>query len=189
MVGAIIVTVIVTVSLLIFGAYYYIDPLGKRTSTRPRAETTTNGQFFIPQQAPITPVESQFSQFLFGPTVIPSATPPIQATATPPKGAVQPTLSAYLSTDRRSVALQFGSLSEAEKITYFVTYIAKTGAKGVTGSIQIQPPSSDISRSVILGSCSKNVCVYDEVTTPINVRAIYQMIDGRSVELSQTVPY
>lgn len=180
------VTIIVSISLLIFGAYYYFDPLGARTSTQSKAQTSQE-QVFINQTGSL-PVESRFAQFLYGPTLTP--TPSGMPTTTPlPTPLSYPTLHSELSNDKRTIFLTFANLSGVSRISYSVSYLAKTGNKGVRGTIEVAQPSAPIKRDITLGTCSKNVCTYDEITTPINVLAIFRMIDGMDVELMETVPY
>ncbi len=197
MIGAFIVTGLLTLSLLVLGAYTF---LGKdRTSTHSSADTSVT--YTNPSTEGITPVGSKFSQYLYGPTAIPgkdeptpTPTPTLPFSQATPTIAVvgviaRPTLGARLSSDKRSVVLDFGSLTGVLRITYTVSYNAKSGSKGVAGSIDVIFPTQPIRRDIALGTCSKNVCVYDIITTPINIRTVYRMIDGSDVELTQVVAY
>ena len=189
MVPAFIVTGLLSLSILIFGAYYYFDPMGGRTSTRSSADS---GSLGFDNDIPITPVESRFSQFLDpgAPTptlgvTTPSSTPSVSESG----DETIPTLNARLSTDRRSIVIELDNLEQVTRAVYTASYNAKAGMRGATGTIQITSPTVPITRTITLGTCSKNVCQYDEVTTPISVRVTFKMPDGTETVLSEVVPY
>ena len=189
--GALLVTGLLSLSLLIFGAFYYFDPMSQRSTTRSRADSgKLENQL---DQTPITPVESQFAQLLYGPTNVPVPTPigSVVPTSTDSMTLAtnKPTLDAHVAVDRRSIGLTFGNLINVLRITYDVTYTAKTGLKGATGTIDVASPSAPIKRDITLGTCSKNICVYDDITTPIAVSVVYRMSDGPDVGLTASVQF
>ena len=178
---------ILTVSLIAIGMVSFLHPFD-RTSTKSRADS--GGVVFTLSDQSVTPVESQFSQFLYGPTQPPvkvSPMPQFPVSPTPVLG--KPVLTAVLGYDKKNVQLQFSNLAGVLRITYAATYIAKDGAKGATGTIDILPGTTTIQRDVALGTCSKNVCTYDDVQSAISVQAIFKMLDGTEVTAVQSVQY
>lgn len=191
MVPAFIVTGLLSVSILIFGVYYYFDPMGGRTSTRSSADSGS-GSIQFDNQTPITPVESRFSQFLDpgAPTPTVSLT---KTVVTPTSAATTdetiPTLTARLSSDRRSLVIEMDNLHDVTRAVYSASYNAKAGVRGASGTIQITTPTVPVTRVIALGTCSKNICVYDEVTTPISVRVTFKMKNGTDTVLTESVQY
>lgn len=56
------------------------------------------------------------------------------------------------------------------KIDYELSYITDENLpKGVLSSIEIKPDETSLQRDITLGTCSRGVCHYDNVTGPINV--------------------
>jgi len=73
--------------------------------------------------------------------------------------------------DKRAVILKISRIPEGVKtVEYEITYEAKSGlSKGVIGKIELKEKEDSISREIVLGTCSRNVCVYDENVRKVNL--------------------
>lgn len=68
--------------------------------------------------------------------------------------------------DKKAVNLEIANLTGLKSIEYELSYIAKGDIpRGVIGSIEIKPTDKKVARELLLGTCSKNVCKYDEGVT------------------------
>ena len=63
--------------------------------------------------------------------------------------------------DGKRLNLQIGNILHAQTIEYELTYLSRGLSRGVIGTINPKG-ESDFERELLLGSCSKNTCVYDE---------------------------
>lgn len=63
--------------------------------------------------------------------------------------------------DGKELTLEISNLKDLSVIEYELVYLSQGLSRGVVGSIEYQGEVS-VSRKILLGSCSKNVCKYDE---------------------------
>jgi len=63
--------------------------------------------------------------------------------------------------DGHELKLQIENLKGVQSIDYELVYFVDDVSRGVIGSVNVQGESS-FSRDLLLGSCSRNVCKYDE---------------------------
>lgn len=63
--------------------------------------------------------------------------------------------------DGKEFTLEIARIKNAETIEYELVYLAKGLSRGVVGSINLKG-EYEISRKLLLGTCSRNVCQYDE---------------------------
>lgn len=63
--------------------------------------------------------------------------------------------------DGKEFTLEISRIKNAKTIEYELVYLAKGLSRGVVGSINLQG-ETEISRDLLLGTCSRNVCKYDE---------------------------
>ena len=76
--------------------------------------------------------------------------------------------------DKKAVFLKITSFPEGLKtIEYELTYEAKEGPRGVLGTIDYKS-ETNIQREILLGTCSKNVCRYDEGVTEVTLTAVFR---------------
>ena len=66
--------------------------------------------------------------------------------------------------DKRELTLEIKDIKNATSIEYELTYLSKGLSRGVVGTINLSGETS-ISRKILLGTCSRNVCKYDEGVT------------------------
>lgn len=64
--------------------------------------------------------------------------------------------------DGRELTLKISRIKNAEAIEYELVYLSAGLSRGVIGSINLADNQTAISRQLLLGTCSKNVCKYDE---------------------------
>ena len=67
-------------------------------------------------------------------------------------------------TDGHELKLEIENLKDVQTVEYELVYLAGDLSRGVIGSVDPKGETS-ISRDLLLGSCSKNVCKYDEGVT------------------------
>jgi hypothetical protein len=63
--------------------------------------------------------------------------------------------------DGKEFTLEISRFGDAETIEYELVYLSQGLSRGVVGSVEVKGESS-ISRDLLLGTCSRNVCKYDE---------------------------
>ncbi|MGB9706627.1 MAG: hypothetical protein ACPLXP_00935 [Microgenomates group bacterium] len=66
--------------------------------------------------------------------------------------------------DKRELTLEIKNIKNANSIEYELTYLSKGLSRGVVGTIKLNGETS-ITRKILLGTCSRNVCKYDEGVT------------------------
>jgi hypothetical protein len=67
-------------------------------------------------------------------------------------------------TDGKELTLEISRLKGIQAVEYELTYLSDDLSRGVIGSIDLKS-EEEISRKLTLGSCSRNVCKYDENVT------------------------
>jgi len=63
--------------------------------------------------------------------------------------------------DGKELTLEVSNIGNSSTIEYELVYLSQGLSRGVVGSIEYNGETS-VSRKILLGSCSKNVCKYDE---------------------------
>lgn len=71
--------------------------------------------------------------------------------------------------DKREVTLEIKNLKNVNAVEYELTYLSKGITRGVIGTINLKEGETEISRKILLGTCSRNVCKYDEDVTTGNL--------------------
>lgn len=69
-----------------------------------------------------------------------------------------PTVSASIAKNKRSVYASFSNLGNVKTISYQLTYDSNKGPQGAGGSIK--STGRTVSRTITLGTCSRKVCTY-----------------------------
>lgn len=92
----------------------------------------------------------------------------IPATPTPEEGLLletpleeRPFVSLTPRADGKELTLKIDNILNADIIEYELTYLSNGLSRGVIGTINLKGEVS-VSRGLLLGTCSKNVCKYDE---------------------------
>lgn len=76
--------------------------------------------------------------------------------------------------DKKAVFLKIASFpAQLSTIEYELNYEAKEGPRGVLGTINYKNENS-IQREILLGTCSKNVCRYDEGVTKVTLTIVFK---------------
>ena len=73
--------------------------------------------------------------------------------------------------DKKAVNLKISSIPKGtESIEYELSYDTSAGLpKGALGTIRLKDNESSVEREILLGTCSRNVCKYDEGVTKISL--------------------
>jgi len=69
------------------------------------------------------------------------------------------------SADKHEVTLEIKNIKNASALEYELTYLSKDIPRGVVGTINLKEGEASIIRKILLGTCSRNVCKYDEGVT------------------------
>lgn len=76
--------------------------------------------------------------------------------------------------DKKAVFLKITAFpKDLKTIEYELTYEAREGSRGVLGTINYQGEEK-IRREILLGTCSKNVCRYDEGVEEVKLTAVFR---------------
>jgi hypothetical protein len=67
-------------------------------------------------------------------------------------------VSAKLRKDRQALIINFANLSQVKSLSYTLSYTAQGIPQGVVGTIT--PKTQTLQRTLLFGTCSKNVCRY-----------------------------
>lgn len=93
---------------------------------------------------------------------------PARATPTPtPEKVVEtpleerPFVTLIPRSDGRELTLEIKGIKNTTSVEYELAYLSNDLSRGVIGSIELKGEDS-LSRKLLLGSCSRNVCKYDE---------------------------
>lgn len=72
--------------------------------------------------------------------------------------------------DNHAVNMTIKNISGISSIDYELNYNAQGNIpRGVIGTIEIKPNDSILKRELLLGTCSRNVCKYDEGVTEVDL--------------------
>ncbi|TSC54409.1 MAG: Uncharacterized protein LiPW31_133 [Microgenomates group bacterium LiPW_31] len=90
--------------------------------------------------------------------------------------------------DGKEFTMDIGRIKNTQTVEYELVYLSQGLSRGVIGSIDLKG-ETNISRKLLLGTCSKNVCKYDEGVTegtltlrfrgPEGTRKFTTSIDGK----------
>lgn len=97
----------------------------------------------------------------------------------------QPTLTITTRADRKAINLTFESLSTATIIDYTVTYVSKNINRGITGKIIRSKAEQTLTREILLGTCSKDVCTYDEGVTTVKIAVVYTFENATTTKVDK----
>ncbi len=64
--------------------------------------------------------------------------------------------------DGKEFTMEISRIKNAKTIEYELVYESQGLSRGVIGSVELSAGETEVSRKLLLGSCSKDVCKYDE---------------------------
>lgn len=92
--------------------------------------------------------------------------------------------------DKRAVNLQITQLSGIKSIEYELSYLTKGDIpRGVIGSIEVKTSDKKITRELLLGTCSRNVCKYDEGVKSVTLVAKITKTDGKILQAESKLDF
>lgn len=94
--------------------------------------------------------------------------------------ATRPTYSVKLRSDRRALNVTFNNVNTANSVTYELTYFSGDLEKGVFGSI-LPKEGNYTTRSLLFGTCSKNVCTYHPNISDMQFKIIAKLKTGQTL--------
>lgn len=83
-----------------------------------------------------------------------------------------------LRDDHQALFLIFNDLTEAQKISYELTYTADKIGQGVTGTDEATS-SANTQKELVFGTCSKDVCVYHKNITDMILQLKFSLKSGK----------
>lgn len=117
------------------------------------------------------------------PTEVLAAKPRVWKTTqktTVTSSATQPTYSVKLRADRRALNITFNNVNTANSVTYELIYLSNDLDKGVFGSI-LPKEGNYATRSLLFGTCSKNVCTYHPNITNMQFKITAKLKNGKTL--------
>lgn len=94
-----------------------------------------------------------------------------------PSGVIS--VSAFNNKVKKAVQVTFGNLTVAKKISYTLLYEGNGIGQGVSGSFA-PGKNKSISRSLLLGTCSRKVCAYHRNVKKIQLEVITSYKTGKT---------
>lgn len=98
----------------------------------------------------------------------PTPTPAPEKTASEVPLEERPYVSLTPRADGRELTLNITNIQNATSLEYELSYLSNDLSRGVIGSVDLKSETS-LTRQLLLGSCSKNTCKYDENVTEGNL--------------------
>lgn len=89
-----------------------------------------------------------------------------------------PSLTASLAKNKLSVNANFNNLTNVTKISYQLTYDSNKGVQGAGGTIKVTSKNKNLSRNMLLGTCSRKVCTYHKNIKNIVVSVEFTLKSG-----------
>lgn len=122
-----------------------------------------------------------FNQKSKNSSVLPTPTPEETLSEIPLEE--RPYVSLTPRADGKELTLEISLLKNVQTIEYELTYLSNDLSRGVIGSIDLTN-EEEISRKITLGSCSRDVCKYDENVTSGNLLLRFRGPAGTSKYIS-----
>jgi hypothetical protein len=116
-----------------------------------------------------------FFSFLIAFSVFVANSTTANAKSSPAK---RPGLTASVAKNRLSVATTFTNLSNVKSISYELTYSSAKGPQGAGGTIKVGTNSKNLSRKLLLGTCSGKVCTYHKNVKNIKLSVDFKLNSG-----------
>ncbi|OGY08091.1 MAG: hypothetical protein A2782_03700 [Candidatus Blackburnbacteria bacterium RIFCSPHIGHO2_01_FULL_43_15b] len=110
---------------------------------------------------------------------------PSVAQAEPSTKSKSPTVSASVAKNRKSAYVTFSNLTSVKTVRYMFTYDSKGGPQGASGTIRLKSRTKTLSRRLLFGTCSKNVCTYHKNVTNIKLSVDFTLKSGGVVSFEK----
>lgn len=101
-----------------------------------------------------------------------------KAVGAKPATGKRPGLTASVAKNRLSVGASFTNLTNVKSISYELTYSSSKGPQGAGGTIKVGTKSKNLSRKLLLGTCSGKVCTYHKNVKDIKLSVDFKLKTG-----------
>lgn len=98
-----------------------------------------------------------------------------------------PTASGTIARNKPSVTASFSNLSNVKTVKYRLVYDTSNGKQGAGGTIKVGAKNKNLSRNVLLGTCSKKVCTYHKNVKNITLTVDFTLKSGGAVSYVKKV--
>ncbi|MEK7521315.1 MAG: hypothetical protein AAB599_00725 [Patescibacteria group bacterium] len=98
-----------------------------------------------------------------------------------------PTVSGSLAKNKLSVSANFSNLTKVKSFTYSLTYDASNGQQGAGGTVKVSKKNKKLSRKILLGTCSKNVCTYHRNVKNLKLSVDFKLKSGGMVSYEKKI--
>lgn len=112
---------------------------------------------------------------------------PTQAASKKSKSTKSPTASASMARSKLSVTASFRNLTNVKSVAYKLTYDSNKGPQGTQGTIKVKPKTNSLSRKILFGTCSKNVCTYHRDIKNIKLSTDFTLKSGGVVSYEKNL--
>lgn len=102
------------------------------------------------------------------------------------KSAKGPSLSASRAKNKLSVSANFSNLANVKSVSYQLTYDSSKGQQGAAGTIKVGK-SKNLSRKLLLGTCSGKVCTYHNDVKNLKLSADFTLKSGGVVSYEKSL--
>ena len=99
------------------------------------------------------------------------------------------TASASVSKNKREVIAYFGNLQNARSVSFTLIYETNGQQEGAGGSVKITKGLKNVSRSILLGTCSKKVCRYHTKIKNMQLIISGKLTNGKSFSKTLKIKY
>lgn len=89
------------------------------------------------------------------------------------------TVSASVKKNKTAVIATFGNLHNAKSVSFTLIYSTNGRQEGAGGSIKPKKGQKTVSRELLLGTCSKNVCRYHKNLKNMKLEVITTLTSGK----------
>jgi signal peptidase len=98
-----------------------------------------------------------------------------------------PELDFYLEKEKAAVGFRAVNISQYKSLDYQVLYQTDGIEKGIDGQITLQGENEVGKSGLLLGTCSQDVCVYDQKITKIDLNVKLREENGKETSLSKSL--
>lgn len=96
------------------------------------------------------------------------------------------TASVSVNRNRLSARATFSNLTNVKSITYVLTYDSNKGPQGARGTIKVTS-SKNLSRTLLFGTCSHNVCTYHKNVKNIKLSVDFALKSGGIISYEKSL--
>jgi len=98
-----------------------------------------------------------------------------------------PQIDFYLEKGKTAVGFKVTNISQYSSLDYQILYEAKGIEKGIGGTISLNGEKEISRNNLVLGTCSKGVCVYDKGMTEIRLNIKLTDKDRKEISLNKSI--